>query len=161
MGSSKIKDITGDSDFDELLDKCSSILKTKALDYATDNDRLAELRATAESIGTDMRKVLGVYMSKHYRSIFKWLRGEELRGEPIEEKLVDNIVYSLIAYKLVKEERKKRSQTTLNIIKEKSALDVYSESDYQTCNHCKKMLFPGEVYSRGDNTPLCFACFDV
>ena len=53
-----------------------------------------------------MKQVLGVYMSKHLRSIFKWLRGEELKGEPIEEKLVDNIVYSLLAYKLVKEEKK-------------------------------------------------------
>lgn len=97
--------MTGDKDFDEILEKCYTILKTKSVDYAEDNDRLAEIRKTAEMTGCTMPQVLGVYMNKHLRSIFKWFRGEQLRGEPVEEKLVDNIVYSLLVYKLVKEIR--------------------------------------------------------
>lgn len=103
--SSSSGNFTGDKDFDELLDKCLRILKTKAVDYAEAGDRLAEIRETARECEIPMRKALGVYMSKHIRSIRKWVRGVELKGEPIEEKLLDNIVYSLIAYKLVKEER--------------------------------------------------------
>lgn len=106
MSVDTIKRYTGDEDFDELLDKCLRIMKTKAIDYAEEDDRLAELRATAAEIGVSMKQVLGVYMNKHLRSVFKWLRGEELKGEPVEDKLMDIIVYCLLAYKLVKESRR-------------------------------------------------------
>lgn len=96
--------MTGDKDFDELLDKCFKILKTKSVDYAEANDRLAEIRNTAEMTGTTMRTVLGIYMNKHLRSLYKWVRGDELKGEPISEKLLDIIVYALLFYKLLKEE---------------------------------------------------------
>jgi len=102
---------TGDKDFDELLDKCLRIMKTKAVDYAEAGDRLAEIRETAKDCELTMRQALGVYMNKHIRSIKKWVRGVELKGEPIEEKLLDNIVYSLLAYKLVKEERNAKNDS--------------------------------------------------
>jgi len=106
---------TGDRDFDELLQKCLRVMKTKAIDYAEDDDRLAEIRATADSVGCSMQQVLGTYMNKHYRSIFKWFRGEELQGEPIEDKLMDNIVYSLLVYKLVKELRSGGSSREISL----------------------------------------------
>jgi len=101
-----IESLTGDKDFDALIQRALDILKTKSLDYATDKDRLAEIRATSEMTGVTMRQTLGVYMNKHLRSVFKWLRGEELLGEPIEEKLVDIIVYALLGYKICVEENK-------------------------------------------------------
>ena len=98
--------LTGDPEFDELLEKCLHTLKTKALDYANEDDRLAELRETAVELKITMKQALGVYMNKHLRSIFKWFRGEELKGEPVEEKFLDIIVYSLLGYKLALEERR-------------------------------------------------------
>jgi len=98
--------MTNDEDFDELLNRCFDILKTKSADYAEEDDRLAEFRATADEMGITMRQALGVYMNKHLRSVKKWVKGEELKGEPIEEKLLDIIVYCLLGYKMVKEERK-------------------------------------------------------
>jgi len=97
---------TNDEDFDELIDKALRILKTKSIDYAEEGDRLAEFRETAKDLGITMRQALGVGLNKHLRSIKKWVRGETLKGEPIEEKLLDNLVYSLLAYKIAKEERR-------------------------------------------------------
>lgn len=97
--------LTGDAEFDEMLDKCLHVLKTKSLDYAEEGDRLAEFRRTAKKNGVTMRQVWGIYTDKHLESIDKWKRGQELLGEPVEDKLMDIIVYCLLAYKMVKEEK--------------------------------------------------------
>lgn len=97
--------MTGDQDFDRLLERCLEILRTKSSDYAEESDRLAEIRQTARDMGISMRQVLGVYLNKHLRSVRKWVRGETLLGEPIEEKLVDVIVYCLLIGKLSHEEK--------------------------------------------------------
>lgn len=97
--------MTGDKDFDELLTRCLEILKTKSIDYAEADDRLAEFRATAKENGLTMKQVFGVYMSKHFRSVQKWARGEELKGESVDHKFMDLIVYSLLGFKLMKEEK--------------------------------------------------------
>jgi len=102
--------MTGDKDFDELLQRCFDILKTKSADYAEDGDRLAEFRETSKECGISMRQTLGVYMNKHLRSVKKWVRGEQLKGEPVEEKLLDIIVYCLLGYKMLKEERYERKE---------------------------------------------------
>jgi len=105
--SNKTKNLyTGDEDFDALIEKGIRIMKTKSVDYAEAGDRLAEIKETARDVGITPRQVLGVYINKHYRSVKKWMRGEELRGEPIEEKLCDIQVYAWIAAKLAAEERK-------------------------------------------------------
>lgn len=101
--------MTNDEDFDELLNRCFETLKTKSTDYAEQGDRLAEFRATSGEMGITMRQTLGVYMNKHLRSVKRWVKGEELKGEPIEEKLLDIIVYCLLGYKMVKEERRRKS----------------------------------------------------
>lgn len=102
--------LTNDPDFDELLNKCLNVLKTKGVDYAKVGDRLAGIRATANKYKISMRQVLGVYIDKHHSSINKWLSGDELKGEPIDEKLLDNIVYSLLIYKVVKEEIQEKKE---------------------------------------------------
>jgi len=97
--------MTDDKDFNEILNRCLNILKTKAVDYASDTDRLAEFRATAEAMDTSMEQVLGTYVNKHMRSIFTYCRGEELKGEPVEEKIMDVIVYMMLLFKMVQEKK--------------------------------------------------------
>jgi hypothetical protein len=109
MGDKGKNEYTGDKDFDEILDKVFRIMKTKAVDYAKEGDRLAQFRSAAVKYDLSMRQVLGVYMDKHLESVNKWICGEELKGEPIEDKLLDNIVYSLLGYKIAKEERRSRT----------------------------------------------------
>ena len=103
--------MTGDKDFDELLNKCMDIMTTKSVDYAEEGDRLAEFRATSNEMNISMRQTLGVYMNKHFRSIKKWVRGDELKGEPVEEKFMDTIVYCLLGYKMSKEEMEAAPQS--------------------------------------------------
>jgi len=110
VSSKTKKDYTGDEDFDALIDKGIRIMKTKSIDYAEAGDRLAEIKETARDVGITPRQVLGVYMNKHYRSLKKWMRGDELKGEPIDEKLCDIQVYSWIAAKLAAEERREKTK---------------------------------------------------
>ncbi len=130
---------TGDKDFDEILDKCFRIMRTKALDYASETDRLSELRATSDETGISMRATLGVYMNKHLRSLFKWIRGEELKGEPIEEKLVDIIVYSLLGYKLAREERTHATRGVINTAEEQQTPPQF-EKYRQSAKEANKIL---------------------
>lgn len=96
---------TGDEDFDELIDKALRVMKTKSVDYAQEGDRLAQFRRAAKKYNVSMRTVLAIYMDKHLASMEKWLGGEDLKGEPVEEKFLDMVVYSLLGYKIAKEER--------------------------------------------------------
>lgn len=97
--------ITGDKDFDELLNRVVNIFETKGKDYAEKDDRLAQFRKAADKYDLTMPQVLGVYIDKHIESLNKWIKGQELSGEPIEEKLLDIIVYSLLAFKMVRENK--------------------------------------------------------
>jgi len=100
------RSLTGDSDFDDLLERVIEIFKTKGVDYSKEGDRLSEFKESSSKFAISSRKVLGVMMEKHYRSVCKWIRGETLRGEPVTEKLADMIGYSLLAYKMMREEER-------------------------------------------------------
>lgn len=137
--------LTGDTDFDELLEKVFRIMKTKAVDYAEPGDRLAEIRHTSEKYDIPMRKVLAVYKEKHLRSLVKWLKGEDLKGEPVEEKLLDLIVYSLLAYKLAKEER--------SLTEEKLAEPSSHEQCPDICYDHRDFVGPGDTGGFGGEDP--------
>src|SRR5690348_10584469 len=89
----------------DVFQECDAIMNAKGPDYSGTEDRLANFKVVAQLVGITPRQVLGVYMAKHYTAIFKWIRGEELSGEPISAKLDDNINYSVLARALDVEEQ--------------------------------------------------------
>lgn len=96
--------ITGDKDYDLILNECIKIIKTKGNDYSGDEDRLAEFRRSSKFNNISIKQVFGVHIFKHLTTLEKWIKNERLKGEPIEEKLKDIIVYCLMAYKIEKEQ---------------------------------------------------------
>lgn len=94
------RQITDDSSFFEAITKACENLDVKGSDYAEKNDRLAEFKATAKAVGITKEMVLGTYLNKHLRSVYKYIRGEELNAEGIHDKIVDVIVYMLLLYKM-------------------------------------------------------------
>jgi len=98
--------MTGDKELDELLLRVHEIFRTKGIDYGAEEDRLHQFRTSAAKSNVTMKQVLGIFMDKHLTSLEKWIKGEELRGEPIEEKLLDIICYSMLGYKIAKEEKR-------------------------------------------------------
>ena len=81
-------------------------------------------------MGVSMRQVLGVYMNKHFRSVKKWVRGEDLKGEPVEDKLSDVIVYALLCYKLQKEEMSMRPVPSIEASMDKMG-EMFKDIDEQ------------------------------
>lgn len=100
---------TGDFDFDELLNKCVTILDVKGKDYTIgSDDRLHNFKTVAEFVGVTPAQVLAVYMYKHMAAVFSHIKnGGAFESEPIDGRLADVINYCLLYWKMVKENGKK------------------------------------------------------
>lgn len=101
--------ITGDLDFDEILNKCCEILSVKGKDYTIgSHDRLANFRRTAEMFNCTKEQVLAIYLYKHVAAIFNYAKSnKQSESEPIEGRIADVINYMLLFYKMIKEDKDK------------------------------------------------------
>jgi hypothetical protein len=90
----------------EQIEMCRAIASTKGVDYSGDDDRLKNFKDAGEQTGITQQQALGVYLIKHIDSIKTWLRRGELKGEPIEMKIDDAIMYLLLLKGMVKEGQK-------------------------------------------------------
>lgn len=100
--------LTGDTDFDAMLCKCIATLASKGADYAGKGpDRLANFARTSARVGVTEGQALLVFLSKHQQAVENFIRGggKPLESEPIEDRIMDVIVYHLLLYKMVREER--------------------------------------------------------
>jgi len=98
--------VTGDPDFDRLLERCLEVLKVKGHDYTMGSpDRLANFREAGRFLDEDPMKVLGVHLYKHVAAVFSYIKGRT-ESEPIEERLVDVINYCLLLGRMVAEAKR-------------------------------------------------------
>jgi hypothetical protein len=93
-------------DFNELIINptiavIQNIFVTKGRDYAGDDDRLFNFKDTGKKYNVSPFQALALYRDKHSRVIEKFLRGEEIKGEPIQEKIIDEIAYDLLLLGLI------------------------------------------------------------
>ena len=110
--------ITGDQDFDEILQCCVKTLRIKGDDYTVGNaeaDRLHNFKTVANFTGLSPKEALGVYFYKHVAAIFAYIKKDgQAESEPIEGRIVDVINYMLLFAKLIREEKAaKKLETTL------------------------------------------------
>jgi hypothetical protein len=96
-------------EFDDILveqiELCRGIAASKGVDYSGDNDRLKNFKDVAAQLGGTPQYALGVYLMKHVDSIKTWIKRGELKGEPIEAKIDDAIMYLLLLKGMVYEQR--------------------------------------------------------
>lgn len=80
---------------------------TKGVDYAENDDRLANFKQIAAQTGITPFQVWAVYAGKHSDSIFKAIRRNPTlpvkKGEPLSENIKDVIAYHLLLLGLLKE----------------------------------------------------------
>ena len=133
--------MTGDSDFDAALNQCFKVLDVKGKDYTVGSkDRLANFNRAAELLGMQPEQVLAVYWYKHVVAILNYIRtGGQSESEPIEGRIVDNIDYMLLFWKMVAE--KKRTATLAPKV---DALSVCVKCGKNATRNCEG---------------LCFTCF--
>lgn len=84
--------------------------KTKGEEYAGEVDRLDNFKRNAETWGIAMEQCWGVYVGKHWDAIRQYIidvsNGKErTRAEPLEERVVDIIVYLLLFLCMLDERR--------------------------------------------------------
>jgi hypothetical protein len=94
-------------EFDNLLteqiEMCRNITATKGVDYSGDDDRLKNFKDAGEQVGISPERALGVYLIKHIDSIKTWLKRGELKGESVEFKIDDAIMYLLLLKGMIRE----------------------------------------------------------
>jgi hypothetical protein len=97
--------LTGDQDFDEILEECFNILGVKGDDYTIGtHDRLHNFKTVSGFTGMTPPAVLGVYFYKHVAAIFAYIKSNgKKQSEPISGRIADCINYMLLFYKMVKE----------------------------------------------------------
>lgn len=90
----------------ETIDRCLTLLRTRALGYATDDDALHNFRNAAKLQGCTMAQALDGMMAKHTVSIYDMVRsGKEYDLKIWDEKICDNINYLLLLKAVVFEEQ--------------------------------------------------------
>ena len=92
--------------FYELLNTIGDLHARKNSNYADDNDPLSNLRA-CERIGIPALTGVLVRLQDKWSRLEQLAKGKpDLVGESIEDTLMDNAVYSLLAIVLIREGRK-------------------------------------------------------
>jgi hypothetical protein len=78
-----------------------SIRETKGLEYAGEQDTLADFKEVAEDAGITPLQVWLTYVKKHQRAVDTFIREGEVKSESIESRIRDIIVYHLLLYGLI------------------------------------------------------------
>jgi hypothetical protein len=95
--------VTGDADFDEIINRCIEVLESKGRDYTIGNEnRLHNFDTTSEVIEMPPMKVLFVFLYKPIAAIFAYIKNNgQHESEPIRERIVDVINYLLLLWKMI------------------------------------------------------------
>ena len=89
-----------------IFDQIDRMLLNKAADYAGSEDRMGNFKRRAAAAGVTPVQVCFLDMSKHYDAISNIMRGATNQGIPTQtltERLLDQIVYSLLLRALYEE----------------------------------------------------------
>ena len=80
-------------------------------EYAQDVDEIfANFHRIAEDMSIDRKKVLMVYMLKHIDGINAFIKGHESQREDVTGRITDCIVYLMLLWGMIKEEREESNE---------------------------------------------------
>lgn len=116
---------TGHSDIDEFLYECFETMRSKGHDYRQGNaDLLHNFRTVAGQVGIDPKQVWLTYFYKHYAAMVTYIKENgQSESEPIESRIKDQIVYLLLLYRMIQEEKTKNVSVLGEIVKKADAAD--------------------------------------
>lgn len=90
---------------EDVIDKVTNVLGSKAHEYADDRDRLHNFKASAALQGVTPREALIGLMSKHTISVYDMGRAkQDFPLEKWDEKIIDHINYLILLRALIIEE---------------------------------------------------------
>ena len=98
--------------FKEMVKVEMDLLAQKGIEYASDEDALANFKKRSDDIGIDPKQILWIFLSKHLDSIKHFIKkGHVASNEPIEGRIHDARNYLCLLACLIaedKEEAKKK-----------------------------------------------------
>ena len=90
----------------EIMPAIGSMREAGQKEYAHDIDEIfANFHRIAEDMSIDRKKVLMVYMLKHIDGINSFIKGHESQREDVTGRITDCIVYLMLLWGMVIEER--------------------------------------------------------
>lgn len=94
-------------DIDAFLDECLETMRSKGHDYREGSkDLTINFKKTGADVGIDPMTVWYIFAQKHWSAIKTYIKeGGQSESEPIEGRIQDIIVYSLLLYRLVQEHK--------------------------------------------------------
>ena len=88
------------SDFLHLIDTTAERLRdltiTKGIEYANDQDQLANFMRLGQRLGLRPEAVILVYLTKHLDAIDSYVRTGTVHSEPISGRIDDAILYLIL-----------------------------------------------------------------
>jgi len=85
-------------------DEIKALTNTKGVEYANSADRLANFKEVAREVGVKSEVVAWVFLTKHMRSIAKFIKSGQVHSEPIHGRIVDAILYLELLDAIIQEE---------------------------------------------------------
>jgi len=113
-------EIMNHSDFNKLIEQTISNIHSlstlKGGEYAGDSDRLENFKRNAAAFGVCPELIWGVYAGKHWDAISQYVKDQvagktRMRGEPIEGRLDDLIVYCILLKGIIQEGNSQKRKT--------------------------------------------------
>jgi hypothetical protein len=95
---------------DSILAECFEVMGTKEVDYASQEDTMANFKRNAERSGLTKYQVWLIYFGKHCDAIFNAVKyhpnnpATETKSEPLRTRVVDAINYLTILQNLMDED---------------------------------------------------------
>ena len=101
---------------DEIMPAIGEMRDAGQEEYAHDIDEIfANFNRIANSLDCDRKKVLMTYMLKHIDGISAYVKGHESQREDVTGRITDCIVYLMLLWGMIKEEREVSNERS-NII---------------------------------------------
>jgi hypothetical protein len=88
---------------EEQFDRIRELNSTKGVEYSGHADVLSDFREVAEAVGVTQEQALITYATKHWRAINAFVQTGAVKSEPIEGRLQDLILYSLLLIAMERE----------------------------------------------------------
>lgn len=113
--------------FDTTVEECRRLARVKGGEYSGDDDRLRNFRRAGEDQGLAAEVIWRVYAGKHWDAIGQHIKDiregrDRVKGEPIEGRAHDLIVY-LILFLAMVEERKGGYKYDVSKVREDAIVD--------------------------------------
>ena len=90
----------------EIMPSIRSMRDAGQKEYAQDLDEIfANFHRVSNAMGTDRKKVLMVYLLKHIDGISAYVKGHQSQREDITGRITDSIVYLMLLWGMIKEDR--------------------------------------------------------